>query len=239
MQKFDSELLEKRRLTHDTQAFEFKVPEDFDFIPGQFVMLWSDKICDENDKPIKRAFSIASAPVKNGKIELCIKVSSEFGLSKRSQDADSGDIFHMHGPMGKFGPHETDFNNWVMVVAGSGITPCMSMIRNTDYKTLDGQHHLFYINKTGKDVIYDKEIKELVEASEGKLKVLHFITRDENAEADYHERCSLKHLTDVLGDFKNKSFFICGPIELVREINYALMDQGVPKELIHKEAWNT
>jgi len=238
MKEFGTKLLERRDLTHNSKAFVFEVPEDFSFTPGQFVMLWSEDIRDENDRPIKRAFSIASSPDMENKIELCIKVSSEYGLSKRIQDAKIGDEFTIKGPSGRFGPHENDGEDYVMIAAGSGIAPMMSIIRNTDYDKNVGTHYLFYMNKTAEDQIYIDEL-EKISNDYLKFKLITFITRDGDAEAKYNERVSMEHVLKHVKTPEKKSFFLCGPLQMIKDFNTVLMEKGVPKELIHKESWNT
>ena len=67
--KFQSKVLENTPLSEGVKHLVFTVPENFSFIPGQYVSL----IVDKDGKKFRRPYSIASKP-RDNTIEICVKI---------------------------------------------------------------------------------------------------------------------------------------------------------------------
>jgi len=73
---------------------------------------------------------------------------------------------------------ETRTDHLVHVCAGSGIVPNYSIIRHCLETMPQMQHTLIYTNKTYEDIIFRRQLAELVEKHADQLRVVHTLTRD-------------------------------------------------------------
>jgi ring-1,2-phenylacetyl-CoA epoxidase subunit PaaE len=90
------------------------------------------------------------------------------------------------GPQGAFvlPPRRADTGARVVVLyaGGSGITPCMAIARATLRDEPDARLHLVYGNRSAADVIFARDLAELVAAHAGRWSVHHFLEQvDEKA----------------------------------------------------------
>ena len=77
-----------------------------------------------------RTFSFASAPNRDGTAEFYIKLQENGYFSNYLRtDAKVGDELTLRGPHGSFGLHENGTRPRWMVCGGTGLAPCMSMLR--------------------------------------------------------------------------------------------------------------
>jgi len=173
----------------DAKSYIF-VPVDFEeglfhYMPGQFFMLEAEinrpetLIYDRATKQImgsgktvltteKKAYSIVSSPTEEGYIELLIKSENGVFAPYFLEQAQVGDVYRFHEPQGKF--MRNFFENKGNLIAcwssGSGIPSTMSIMRYKLDKGLDTKVAVFDSNKTLKDVIYHRRLKEMIGESE-------------------------------------------------------------------------
>ena len=103
----------------------------------------------------------------------------------------------------------------VHVCAGSGIVPSYSIIKHDLRVNEKLKHTLVYSNKKHEDVIFNKDLADLQREYPDRLKVIHTLTREENAES-FGEgirsgRVSKDLLNEAVGTPENKALFVCGP----------------------------
>ena len=150
-------LISVKKETPDTVSFVLSGPS-LEHQAGQFVMI--DFLIDE--KVVKRAYSIASSPKRGqkGEIELCVKAMSNGLVSKQLQDAKISDVFKVSGPFGRFVFDPDQQKDIVMLGAGSGIAPFVSMIEEIKDENLDNKACLIFSNKIEEDIIYRKKLDD-------------------------------------------------------------------------------
>ena len=108
----------------DVLSFTLHPEKEFDYKSGQFVMLEAVIF----GKKVKRPYSIGSSPLSND-IELTVqRVPNGLFTTFLFESAKVGDEFEMSGPFGKF-CYEDSMKDVVLIAAGSGIVPMMSIMR--------------------------------------------------------------------------------------------------------------
>src|SRR3989344_2853949 len=91
--------------TPDVKSFRFEPVsgEKISFLPGQFVFLYSEIDVNGKKERLRRAYSIASSPVKTNYIDLTLKLTPEGKVTPYFHShVKEGDIFDISNPMGKF-----------------------------------------------------------------------------------------------------------------------------------------
>jgi propane monooxygenase reductase component len=144
------------RLTHDIRRLELEVsePEDFSFVPGQYVDVW----VPESD--VRRSFSMANLP-DDGRIELIIKRYPGGRFSGLLDGMVSvGDELSFTGPYGAFHLRGSE-RPILMVAGGSGMAPILSLLRKLATDGSDRMVHFFYGARTEADLFYLDLVEEL------------------------------------------------------------------------------
>ncbi|MFI2435827.1 ferredoxin reductase [Streptomyces sp. NPDC018693] len=146
-----------RRETPRAASFRLAVPGWPGHVPGQHLML---RLTAEDGYTAQRHYSIASAPDDSGHIELTLdhveggEVSGWFHTVARP-----GDRVEVRGPVSGFFAWPGD-RPALLVGAGSGVVPLMSMVRHHRARALDVPLRLLVSARGPEELIYAREYGE-------------------------------------------------------------------------------
>ncbi|MAG60810.1 hypothetical protein CL619_03410 [archaeon] len=247
-ERAEYKLVSMKQETKDTVSFVLSGPS-LEHQAGQFVMLeypGKDASAKEADKPVKRAYSIASGPKRArwGNIELCVKEMPGGWISKLLQNVTLSTSFFLSGPFGRFIFNPEEHKDIVMLGAGSGIAPFAAFLEEIRDLKLDTKAMLVFSNKTEEDIIYRKLLNDLV--SHCKNAEVHYtLTRHTKEDIEGEDiwlgktgRIDATMLSHLCGeDLSSKDFFICGPLVFAKEMRRILEELGVDKEQVHFESY--
>lgn len=199
--------------------------KDFAFRPGQWVGVWCDDFKGDNNKPIRRAFSIASSPGEDF-VELCVARGMNF--SAHLQDLKVGERVWIDGPYGMFWLKPSD--KYLFVAGGTGIAPFMPMIKQA--LSEDKEVLLIYSIRTPSDFVYGKDLEAI---SHPKFKMVVTITMGGFPSwAGERGRIPVFLKKYYKSDY---SAYVCGPSGLVEAVEKQLLDLGQPKEKLFVDKW--
>ena len=148
-------LTEIRRETPNASTVRFAVPAWAGHLPGQHLML---RLTAEDGYTAQRHYSIASAPDDSGHIELTLdhveggEVSGWF-----HSVAEPGDEVELRGPLSGFFAWPGD-RPALLVGAGSGVVPLMSMVRHHRSRGLSVPLRMLVSARSPEDLIYAREL---------------------------------------------------------------------------------
>jgi ferredoxin-NADP reductase len=148
-------LVEVRRETPRASTFRFAVPAWAGHLPGQHLML---RLRAGDGYVAQRHYSIASAPDDSGHVELTLdhveggEVSGWFHTVARP-----GDTVEVRGPLSGFFAWPGD-RPALLVGAGSGVVPLMSMVRHHRARRLSVPLRLLVSARSPEDLIYAREL---------------------------------------------------------------------------------
>ena len=218
--------------TEHVKSYYFDVGQDLDFKPGQFVMLSLDVTDEEgNTKPVKRAYSIASAPHEK-ELALTIKIYSDGKLSSQLGKYGVGDVLTLSGPYGKF-TFEDPKVPVVFVVGGTGVAPMRGMWKEVLNSGSETPMSLLYSTRHEEEIIYASELEELKE----RMPSFVTVTRPSEGYAGLTGRIDKEFIEKHVPDPKSCMFYICGAPGMVRDMKETLAALEVDKEQIFHEAW--
>lgn len=227
--------------TEDCVSITFEVPKDleekFFFKQGQNLTI--KKII--NGEEHRRNYSICSSPFDR-KLKVAVKKVEGGAFSTfANEELKAGEMLEVLPPTGNF---NTELNpqqkkNYVAFVAGSGITPVLSIIKTTLLTETKSSFTLVYGNRTKNSIIFKEELEALKDKFIDRFRVYHVLSR-EKSEAEINTG---RIDVDKLELFANKiidlnttnEFFLCGPEEMIFCIKGYLTGKGVPDEKIHFE----
>jgi len=235
---------EVKRETADAVSILFNVPEelklDYKFIAGQYVNL---KLTLDNQE-IRRAYSICSAP-ESGELRIAVKavkngLFSQFANTKLK----AGDVLEVGQPEGKFTfePDAERQKNYAAFVAGSGITPVLSIIKSILKSEPKSSFVLVYGNRTPEDAIFYQELHDLQLQYVGRFFV-HFVFSQAKAENALFGRIEKSTVNFVLNN-KHKElefdkFYLCGPEEMINTVSAILKEKNVKDSAIKFELFTS
>jgi len=220
---------------------EAVVPEDtganpgsFDFRPGQFFTL----VADIDGRPVRRAYSASSAP-GSSRLEVTVKHVEGGRFSTHvHRSLRAGDRLAVRGPSGAFHAPPQPPDEIVLVAAGSGVTPMMSMIRTRlAVRPRPGRDRiaLLYSSRSADEIIFADELTRLAKDNPGRLSVTHVLTgRDGRLDAD-----GVRRWVTGLSPAPGAHYYTCGPGPLMDAVQGVLTGLGVPDELVHQEHYTS
>ncbi len=232
------------QLTDDAVVITFGVPDElgdrFTFTPGQHLTL----ITSVDGEDVRRSYSICSPP-SQGRLRIAVK-RLEGGLfsGHALSSVRVGDEMDVMEPAGRFG---TDIDparvrNVVLVAAGSGITPIMSILG----AVLEGEPlssaTLVYGNRVSGSVMFTEEIADLKDRYPARLQVVHILSREQHDADLLHGRIDDAKLRTLLSTLVPPEtvddWYLCGPFAMVQQVHRTLLDEGVDKHDVHLELFH-
>ena len=202
-------LAEVEERTHDTKTLRFLVPKEkqLRFKPGQFLTFrWTI-----NGQLVPRSYTICSSPTHSNYIEITPKRMESGCVSVFLNDqAKPGLTVEASGPYGQFCFDETIHRSIVLIAAGSGITPMISILRYIDDARLSTPVTLLYCVRTRRDIIFETELERLRRALPNSSYSVCLSQPDEawqGASGRLTEKFVSQHVTDL----DSPAFFLCGP----------------------------
>lgn len=228
--------------THDTKTF-FLVNSDegtraFDYIAGQYLTFRFDALAD---KPVVRSYTLSSSPNQPDHIAFTVKgVPGGLVSNWLIETPKEGDILRARGPIGRFVcPLEPANFHLVMIAAGSGVTPFVSIIRQHAPMITQSQTPksltLLVSYRSTKDLICWEDLQEL-QQYEG-VNIVTTLTR-ENQDGYWQGRPSPEMIDRLtLRSYEEKSFMTCGPTEMMDMVVDHLKEKGVSEGSIHTESF--
>lgn len=230
--------------TADCVSIAFEIPDnlkqDFLFEQGQNITIKKEI----NGEEIRRSYSICSAPFEN---ELRIAVKKVDG-GKFSNYANSelkaGEALEIMPPTGKFNTKLKTENvkNYLAFVAGSGITPVISIIKTTLQTEPASNFTLVFGNRGRHSIIFFEELEGLKNKYLNRFNFINILSREKTDAPINSGRIDLTKLIELnkLVDYKNTDeFFICGPEEMIFCVKEFLETSGIAQQKIHFELFTT
>ena len=228
------------RLCADAVAVTFAVPpglaEQYEFRPGQSLTL---RRC-VGGRDERRSYSICSpagAAPRIGVREVPGGAISGWLV----REVRPGDRIEVQPPAGSFaldnggdpGPARH-----VLIAAGSGITPVLSIAASVLARP-DTEVTLLYGNRQADSVMFADEVADLKDAYTGRLQLVHVLSREPQEVELFSGRLDaarLRLLLPVTCDVAAVDhWWLCGPYGMVTDAQAVLDELAVPPERVHRE----
>jgi ferredoxin-NADP reductase len=221
--------------THDTKTFRFLVPRErrFQARPGQFLTFhW---IID--GKQVPRSYTMSSSPTNSAYLEITPKRVTDGTVSHFLHDQIKlGSSVEATGPHGRFYFDESMHRSIVLIAAGSGITPMISMLRYIDDSRLSTFVTLLYCVRTRKDIIFETELEKL-RASCPNFGYCVCLSQPDESWNGQKGRLSQQLIVDRVIDLHTPTFFLCGPSGFMEHAYLILRSLNVEESRITQESF--
>jgi ring-1,2-phenylacetyl-CoA epoxidase subunit PaaE len=225
------------RLTDDAVAVTFDVPaelaEDYVFAPGQALTLRRV----DGDRDERRSYSIC-APVGAAPRVGVREVPGGFFSSFLVHEVRPGDEIDVLPPSGTFTADLSTPADHVFVVAGSGVTPVLSLA-STVLRDGESTVTVFYGNRRTSTVMFADELADLKDRYGPRLQLVHVLSREPRDAELTSGRLDGERLRTLVGALVDvpevDHWWLCGPHGMVTDARALLDELGVPAERVHQE----
>ena len=204
----------------------------FTFVPGQFLNV----AFGIGGARMNRSYSISSSPTQRGYVELTVRREPRGAVSRHINDLlKIGDQIESGGPVGKFTFTGTEADSIVLIAAGVGITPMMSITRYLTERAWAGDLFFLYTCRTPADFIFAAEVAALQRLNP-KLRVAVTISQAEGTKwQGARGRMTRKWLTQMVPDLASRRIHLCGPPSMMDSTKAILTELGVPPDRVKTE----
>jgi ring-1,2-phenylacetyl-CoA epoxidase subunit PaaE len=225
------------RLCADAVAVTFDVPGElagvYAFRPGQSLTVRRpDDAADE-----RRTYSIcapAGAAPRIGVREVPGGLVSRWLV----HELEPGDEVEVAPPSGTFTPDLDAGGRHVLIAAGSGITPVLSIAASLLQRP-GAQVSILYGNRRADTVMFAEELADLKDTYPAGLELVHLLSREAREVELLSGRldgAKLRTLLPLLIDVGGVDhWWLCGPFGMVTDATEVLGEFGVAPERIHRE----
>lgn len=228
-------------ITADATLVTFAVPEAlrdaFRFEPGQHVTVRTDL----GGQGIRRNYSIC-APATRAQLRIAVKHIPGGAFSTFvANELKAGDVLELMTPTGRFGTPLDPLHrkHYVGLVAGSGITPVLSILATTLEIETESRFTLIYGNRTKESTMFRAELDRLESRYADRLEILHVLSSEPLHTPELRGRIDrdklTRWLTSTLRPAGVDEWFICGPLAMATAVRETLIEHGVDSERIHLE----
>jgi len=230
-----------QRETPECISVKFDVPAElapeYRFVQGQHVGLRAMLDGEE----LRRSYSICSG-LDDGEIRVAIK---KVGGGRFSQWAHQvlkpGDPIDVMTPEGRFFTplDPAKRKHYVAFVAGSGITPVLSLIRTTLAREPKSRFTLVYGNRRQASVMFHEALEDLKDRYLTRFRLYNVFSREAQEVPLFNGRIDAAKVNEFLDSLVPPDTideaFVCGPLNMIDEVEVALVAAGVSRQHIHVE----
>ncbi|KAA9327287.1 ferredoxin--NADP reductase [Hymenobacter busanensis] len=212
--------------------------------PGQFLTLIVP--CGAGTRPERRSYSLSSTPHESPRLSVTVKrVPGGLVSNYLLDNVQVGQQMEVMAPMGNFTvePKAGAARSLVLIGAGSGVTPLMSILKSVLHTEPQSHVLLVYGNRSEDSVIFKDQLQALEQQYAGRFQVEHVYSQPQNPAAVAHKgrlnRTMLLRILEQRHQFPaaQAEYFMCGPEGMMTEARAALELLGVPANHIRRESF--
>lgn len=216
-------VVERHVEARDTVTLTLQPNRHFEgFKPGQHINL----VVEVDGVRHTRSYSITSVPNSRGRFAITVK-RYEGGLvsTELCQHTRRGDVVEISQAFGDMTVPADYSNGWLLMAAGSGITPLMSILRQLTQDTLHQPVTLLYWARTRADLCFFQELRQLSQR-EPRFQLHFVLTREhELLPQEVQGRPSLELFQSLLPDLSGLRAYACGSAGFVDSVRTLVADR--------------
>ena len=239
---FDARLIHARPLTPSVRELVFERADGAPFLfdAGQ----WVNLVLPLPEGEIKRAYSIASAPVPGSpRFELAVTRVSGGAGSQHLHAMTEGQTLRAIGPQGLFTRGKAEAEPSLFIATGTGITPFRSMMAEAIAARRGAPLWLLFGCRFEEDILYRAEIEGWVR-EHPEVRYVVTLSRPSTTWTGLSGHVQA-HVAPLLADLRAASggaephAYICGLSRMVSAVKDLLRDElALPRKHVHTERYD-
>jgi ring-1,2-phenylacetyl-CoA epoxidase subunit PaaE len=233
------EITDVQRDTLESVVLSFRIPpeliEHYAFAPGQYLTLRST--IDGQD--VRRSYSICS-PLGSPHLSVGVKRIEGGQFSSYAQTFKKGDEISVMTPQGRFIASIGGSHNYLLLAAGSGVTPILSIASSVLENEPDSVVSLCYANRNTQSVMFRKQFDDLKDNYMTRFLLTHVMDEESQDVELFNGRLDAEKLETMatrglITPTAYDAIYICGPQPMIEAVSAALLHLGVNKSRIKFE----
>jgi ferredoxin-NADP reductase len=232
MKQYKAIVADIRELSPSVKLFELDLGGHIlAFQPGQWVDVQLNTDFPDSNAP----FSIASIP-DGGAIEIAVKHTEHIPLSTFfHEQLNIGDPVIVSEAQGNIILPPNQREPVVFIAGGTGITPFISVLRHMYAAHSGVRATLLYSAASAEECLFYDDLTALQEANPF-FRFFLTTTREAAHHAEFYGRIGSEMLRRA-GIDHQAHYYLCGPPQMVDDINDLLLDLGIPQGQLHFDKW--
>lgn len=228
-------LKRKQRLAPGIVDFAFTPSQRLTFAPGQYLELTLPH-AHPDSRGNRRYFTVASSPTEE-QVSLGVRFYKEGSSFKRALYAVDARTPLVAGQVaGDFTLPRDPARKLAFIAGGIGITPYRSMLKYLLDTRQQRDIVLFYSNRAPEEIVY----RDVLGEAQAKLgtRVVYTLTEPTAIPPNWTDargRISGAMIREAAPDFRERTFYLSGPPEMVKAFERVLRGMGVPRGQIKRD----
>jgi ferredoxin-NADP reductase/ferredoxin/predicted pyridoxine 5'-phosphate oxidase superfamily flavin-nucleotide-binding protein len=210
------------------------------FLPGQHIPI--QIAIPGLSEPVRRAYSLSNRP---GEDVIRISVKREappaIASSYLHDHVEVGSVIEMRAPAGRFVLNEESARPVVLLSAGVGLTPMVSMLDHLVANKRERRIWYFHGTISGREHAMRDHVRQIAQEHKNvHTHVCYGHPREGDIpgrDFDTEGRLSMQILKSIL-PWDDYEFYICGPTQFMKMMAEGLMENGVRPDRIRWEAFS-
>ncbi len=196
---------------------------------------------------VRRPYSLCSTPTelhRTGRLRIGVRTVPGGAFSLYTAGLRPGDDVEVMTPRGGFttAVEPTRQRRYAAIVAGSGVTPLMSLVATALDVEAGSTFTLLYANRGLASTMFVDELAQLKDRFLDRFELFHLASRQDRGEGLRPGRPDGGRLGELLPRIVDTTavdeWFLCGPQELCQAASSVLTDRGVPSARIRTELFH-
>lgn len=239
---FRAEVTAVRTLSPRVRELTLDAGPDFVFDPGQWISI-QFPLEDRLGRPLKRSYSIASAPRPDHRFDLAVTRVEDGPGSGYLHQVAVGTELPISRAQGFFELPELD-RPLLLVATGTGVAPFRAMLQalaarlRTEPAATASDITLLFGARTADELLYREELERLTETLAG-FRLVPTLTRPEAGWTGRRGRVQL-YVPELVAEAGNDcNVLVCGVGEMVKEVRALVRDElGLARERVRTERFD-
>ena len=209
----------------------------FTFLAGQWVSLVLP-LLDEKERPLRRAYSVASVPGTSPRFELVVTRVDGGRGSTWLNDAPVGTKLEVKGPQGTF-HRAVDAGPSLFVATGTGVAPFRGMVHDALAAAGEAPLWVLFGVRSPADALYRDEFEALAK-QHARLRFMLSMSRppEEWSGLRGYVQTHVLELWKELAAFGRPHAYICGVKKMLLEVRTVLKTHGAERQQLHLESYD-
>lgn len=206
----------------------------YSYLPGQYAL-----VSIRNSDETLRAYTLSSTPGLSPFVQLTVRCLPD-GEGSRwlTQQVNVGDYLWLSDAQGEFTCANADDDHYLMLAAGCGVTPVISMCRALLAQRPQADIRVIFNVRTPADVIFANEWHNLLQRYPQQLKLT--LMAESAATAGFIEgRINAHIMQQIAPDIARRRVMTCGPAPYMAWVEQYCQQQQVPADHFQQEQFRT
>lgn len=204
------------------------------YSPGQYAL-----VSIKNSDEVMRAYTLSSSPGQSRYISITVRrLEDGTGSNWLTRAVKPGDYLWLSEAQGEFTCANVKSQQYLMLAAGCGVTPIMSMTRWLMANRPETHVKVLFNVRDDKQVIFAQEWQQLTRMYPERLQLCIMAETPDNGELA-QGRLSEEKLKTLVPDIAARVVMTCGPVPYMKNAQQFAANLGVPAEHFFMERFST